>query len=293
MNQHKFARVMRAPFPAVFGIMLVIDGRARVCRARVSPMPPIRQRRRQCRSHTPRVLPRARTALRCAVLCLAAIIALPASPVAIAQDAPSPTPRFDFTRMVAHWTDYGRPDYLDFVRDAEPEVVQVGFYGAHFWSLVHTPQYGGYPAHFPVRGIDQASQWFVELNRKLHQSGVKVIGHFNVEFLVGDPDSADGPRGFFRFYRDLWDESMLGPKPEPDPLAFLERNKDGTPISDRTYAIGGMNEYWACLRNPSWQKVLKAWVRRGIELAWTATSQTTSTGTIACANTACVPFANT
>ena len=183
-------------------------------------------------------------------------------PTALAQ-AESP---IEFTRMVAHWTDYGRPDYLDFIRDAEPEVVQVGFYGAHFWSLVHTPQYSGYPAHFPVRGIPEASQWFSELNRKLHERGVKVVGHFNVEFLVGDPDSPDGPRGFFRFYRDLWDESVLGPKPEKDPIAFLEKQKDGTPISDRNYAIGGMNEYWACLRNPSWQKVLKAWIRRGIEL---------------------------
>ena len=25
-----------------------------------------------------------------------------------------------------------------------------------------------------------------------------------------------------------------------------------------------MNEYWACLRNPAWQAVLKAWVRQGI-----------------------------
>lgn len=204
--------------------------------------------------------------LRCAAVCLTRLIAMLAAPVAIAQHPVQPTPPFDFTRMVAHWTDYGRPDYLEFIRDAEPEVVQVGFYGAHFWSLVHTPQYNGYPAHFPVRGIGEASQWFAELNRKLHQSGVKVIGHFNVEFLVGDPNSPDGPRGFFRFYRDLWDESSLGPKPELDPIAFLETDKDGKPISNRTYAIGGMNEYWACLRNPSWQKVLKAWVRRGIEL---------------------------
>ena len=25
-----------------------------------------------------------------------------------------------------------------------------------------------------------------------------------------------------------------------------------------------MNEYWACLRNPAWQSVLKAWVRQGV-----------------------------
>ena len=98
--------------------------------------------------------------LQCTAVCFASLITLLSSPVGIAQVAPRPSAPFEFTRLVAHWTDYGRPDYLDFVRDAEPEVVQVGFYGAHFWSLVHTPQYGGYPAHFPVRGIDEASESF-------------------------------------------------------------------------------------------------------------------------------------
>lgn len=176
------------------------------------------------------------------------------------------TPPFEFTRMIAHWDKYGRPDYLPFVEAVRPEVAQVGFYGAHFWSLAHTPYYDGYPAHFPVRGLKEGSAWFADLNRRLHQSGVKVIGHFNVEFLVGDPESKEGPRGFFHFYRNLWDESVLGPKPVQDPLVFLEKHKDGTPIKDRMYAIGGMNEYWACLRNPAWQQVLKAWIKRGIDL---------------------------
>src|SRR5262249_1493229 len=186
--------------------------------------------------------------------------------LASAQTWAQSSSRFEFTRLVAHWSDYGNPEYLTFIDDVQPDVAQVGFYGAHFWSLVHTPQYSGYPAHFPRRGIAEASAWFADLNRNLHQRGVKVVGHFNVEFLIGDPDSPEGARGFFRFYRDLWDENMLGPRPEKDPVAFLEKNHDGTPISDKTYAIGGMKEYWACLRNPSWQKVLKAWIRRGIDL---------------------------
>ena len=169
-----------------------------------------------------------------------------------------------FTTLVAHWSDYEKPDYLKFIEEAQPEIAQVGFYGAHFWSLAHTPQYSGYPANFPVRGLAELGDWFEDLNRNLHQRGVKVVGHFNVEFLVGDPDSANGPRGFFKFYRELWDEKRLGPKPVADPLELLERNADGSPITNRTYSIGGMTEYWACLRNPAWQQVLKAWVREGV-----------------------------
>ncbi len=173
-------------------------------------------------------------------------------------------PRVEFTRLVAHWAEYDHPDYLKFIDDARPDVVQVGFYGGHFYSLGHTAQHGGYPAHFPVRGLKPLGDWFEALNGKLHARGAKVVGHFNVEFLVGDPDGPAGPTGFFKFYRDLWDESVLGPKPAADPLSLMERNPDGTPIKTRTYTIGGMSEYWACLRNPAWRAVLKAWVRQGV-----------------------------
>jgi hypothetical protein len=93
---------------------------------------------------------------------------------------------------------------------------------------------------------------------------VKVVGHINVKFLVGDPDGPEGPRGFFKFYRDQWDEKFLGPKPVADPVDLLEKDKFGKPISDKTYSIGGMREYWACLNNPHWRQVLKAWVRGGL-----------------------------
>ncbi len=177
---------------------------------------------------------------------------------------PADAPRLEFTRIVAHWAEYANPDYLKFIADAQPDIAQVGFYGAHFWSLGHTPQYDGYPSHFPVRGLSELGTWFEDLNGKLHARGVKVVGHFNVEFLVGDPDGPEGPRGFFKFYRELWDEKTLGPRPVADPVSLLEKDAAGAPIKTRTYAIGGMNEYWACLRNPDWQKVLKAWVRHGV-----------------------------
>jgi len=172
--------------------------------------------------------------------------------------------RFEFTRMIAHWSGYADPGYLPFVDDVKPEVAQVGFYGAHFWSLADTPFGSGYPAHLPVRGHRECGDWFARLNAELHRRGVKVVGHLNVKFLVGDPESPEGPRGFFRFYRDQWDEKLLGPKPVSDPLDLLEKDNSGKPISEQNYSIGGMREYWACLNNPHWRQVLKAWVRCGI-----------------------------
>jgi hypothetical protein len=91
----------------------------------------------------------------------------------------------------------------------------------------------------------------------------------NVKFLVGDPESKEGPRGIFKFYRDLWDEKQLGKRPVANPLELLERDKAGKPLSENNYSIGGMKEYWACLNNPAWRDVLKAWtkvaVARGVD----------------------------
>src|SRR5678816_4431827 len=53
--------------------------------------------------------------------------------IAVSSHAAQP---FEFTRMVAHWADYADPGYLSFIDDAKPDVVQVGFYGGHFWSCL-------------------------------------------------------------------------------------------------------------------------------------------------------------
>jgi len=146
-------------------------------------------------------------------------------------------PPFRFNRMFAHWAEYDSPDYLSFVDDTKPELVQVGFYGGHFYSLAHTPFGKGYPGHFPVQGLAELGDWQQKLNGELHKRGVKTVGHFNVEFLVGDPDGPKGPTGFFKFYRELWDEKALGKRPVADPLQLLEKNADGTPITNTTYSI--------------------------------------------------------
>ncbi|NNE91023.1 MAG: hypothetical protein HKN23_05200, partial [Verrucomicrobiales bacterium] len=175
-------------------------------------------------------------------------------------------PRTEFTRMVAHWAKYDGPEYWEFIDDANPELAQFGFYGAHFYSLGHTDFHGGYPAHLPVKGLNECGKWFQDANKEFKKRKIMVIGHLNVEFLVGDIDGPDGPRGFFKWYRDLWDEKTLGPKPPvEDPVDFLEKNKDGSPIESNSYKIGGMKEYWACLRNPHWRTVLKAFVKAGID----------------------------
>ena len=69
--------------------------------------------------------PAARVLLTLSVMLACSIAARPAA------DAAEPAPRFEFNRMIAHWANYGDPAYLDFVREARPQVAQFGFYGGH------------------------------------------------------------------------------------------------------------------------------------------------------------------
>lgn len=200
-----------------------------------------------------------------AVLFSAVVLALLVGGTLPAADPKPKAERAEFTRLIAHWAEYADDDYLAFVEEAKPDVCQVGFYGGHFYGLAHTPQYGGYPAHFPVKGLKECGEWFEKRNAAIHKRGAKVVGHFNVSFLVGEPDSKDGPRGFFQFYRELWDEKELGPKPVKDPLELISKNADGTPMASKQYSIGQMREYTACLANPHWRAVLKAWAKRAAE----------------------------
>ncbi|MBK9167966.1 MAG: hypothetical protein IPM24_10930 [Bryobacterales bacterium] len=175
----------------------------------------------------------------------------------------------EFSRMLVHWQRYTEPGYLDFVSEAQPEVVQVGFYGADFWALAHVPQAikKRTAARQPVDGDLKASgAYFENLNRELHQRGVKVVGHIDTTYhLTGLIDGSEGPReGFFKFYNELWDEAELGPKPVQDPLELLQRKADGSPYSIRSDDFSPWPIYHGCLNNPHWRAVLKAWVRRGI-----------------------------
>ena len=189
--------------------------------------------------------------------------------------------RLEFTRMAVHWQDYVRPGYMEFLRDIQPEIVQVGFYGADFWTLAHMPDSakglsgplmpshaGVFEARSPADRIRLSAEYFEKLNREIQQLGAKVIGHFDVvKYLLGDKseDPANPKGGFFQFYNELWDESELGPKPVADPLDLLQKNADGSPIVHDDADAKPYGVYFGCLNNRHWRAVLKAWVKRGIE----------------------------
>jgi hypothetical protein len=189
--------------------------------------------------------------------------------------------RLEFTRMAVHWQDYVRPGYLEFLREIQPEIVQVGFYGADFWTLAHMPDSakglsgplmpshaGIFQATEPAERLRRSAEYFENLNRQVKKLGAKVIGHFDVvKYLLGDKskDPARPEGGFFEFYNKLWDEQELGPKPVANPLELLQKNRDGLPIVHDDADAKPYGVYFGCLNNRFWRAVLKTWVKRGIE----------------------------
>jgi hypothetical protein len=199
------------------------------------------------------------------------------------RQAPAPAAplRREFTRMTVHWQEYVRPGYVDFLREIQPEVVQVGFYGADFYTLAHMPDTakglsgplmpshaGLFQATDPAERLRRSAEYFENLNKEVKKLGAKAIGHFDVvKYLLGDktkdPTKPEG--GFFEYYNNLWDEKELGPKPVANALDLLQKKPDGTPIVHDDADAKPYGVYFGCLNNPHWRAVLKAWVKRGIE----------------------------
>lgn len=190
----------------------------------------------------------------------AALTVLLSSLVLAEAISPAAEP-FWFNTLVAHWTDYGSPEYLDFIGEARPQVAQVGFYGITFYSVAHTKFGKGYPAHFPVEGTKECGEFFRKLSAEIHARGSKVVGHFNTTFILGDPDKR---AGFFDWYHNGWDTRSFGPKPTPDPTQMLAVDAAGRLITTASYKIGGWPEYHGCLNNPLWRACLKPMVTDAI-----------------------------
>jgi hypothetical protein len=190
------------------------------------------------------------------------------------------TDRLEFTRMIVHWGQYLKPGYLDFIAEAEPEIVQVGFYGADFWTLSHMPdKYKGLtgptmPSHAgavksedPAERIRLSGDYFENLNAEIRKRGARPVGHFDMaKYLLGTTDDPSNPTGgFFTFYNELWDENELGPKPVEDPRDLLAKTADGRPLFTADADAAPYGVYYGCMSNPHWRNVLKAWCKRGIE----------------------------
>jgi len=164
-----------------------------------------------------------------------------------------------FNRYVALLGMAGQPEFIDFLAEARPQVVQMGFYGPQLYALAETDKGGGYPMTLPVRGIRETLAWQKEFNRKVHDMGGKVLGHFSMTVAWGEPTNKEG---FFQFYDELWPQDILGEKPVEDIKELLMRLPDGD------IHVGNRYEFpltAGCNNSAYWREFRKRMVRVAIE----------------------------
>ena len=163
-----------------------------------------------------------------------------------------------FNRYVALLAMVGDPEFVDFLAEARPQVVQMGFYGPQLYALGDTDLGSGYPMRLPVRGIDQVLEWQKDFNQQAHRLGGKVIGHFSMTTTWGDPKEKTG---FFESYADSWPTNLLGPKPVEQIADLVQKSADGQMIVGDRY---GFPWVVGCSNNPHWRQLHRKMVEIAI-----------------------------
>ena len=170
-----------------------------------------------------------------------------------------------FNRYLASLAVQGKPEFIDFLTQVRPQVLQMGFYGPQIYALGEAPEEGkqwagGYPMQMPVRGIRQVLEWQRDFNCKAHELGIKVVGHFSMTVAWGEPEEQTG---VFDFFAHHWPEDLLGEKPVERVEDLMQKNPDGSiHMGDRW----GFPRTAGCSNNPHWRELHKRMVRIAIEM---------------------------
>lgn len=188
-----------------------------------------------------------------------AVLLLPA--VTIAQGPPHddlPDPSFDFNTFFVTWVGVDNPKLVEYVKQAKPEIVQVGFYGPMFHGYADYPESKGYPMRLPAVGQHEALEAQKQLIDQLHAEGAKVIGHFQMVNVIS---TWEEQTHFVEMYNKRWPEDLLGPKPHHDVTKLLQRDGDGNVITQAHY----VDYVGLCLSSPHAIKMLKAMLKVAID----------------------------
>jgi len=183
--------------------------------------------------------------------------------------SPAPAPEFRFTRYWEHWGEID-DTFHEFTAQVKPQVVQVGFFGAGYYSGIGYALEQGKPGLWSsIGGGNIDREWWRTFIRKQHEQGIKVVGQFSLTLVFGDPDK---DQGWFGYIDKYWDEKVLGPRP---------RKADGTPVRGvdtlvqttpgryfraDDYRVEGGAEYRLCPTNPYTREILKRFTRAAVDL---------------------------
>lgn len=164
-----------------------------------------------------------------------------------------PIRTFFVTRSLTH------ERLIPYLKTARPQVVQIGNYGAMFHGYADNEKSTGWPMQLPVAGEKAALAYQKKLNHKVHELGLRVVGHFRLTKVMGDWKEQTG---FVEYYNKRWPADLLGPKPHPNLEELLQRDANGEPIQ-----LGRYNrpQLAFCLSSPPARKMFKQMLKVAVE----------------------------
>ena len=149
------------------------------------------------------------------------------------------------TRSLTH------PELMPYIRQAKPEIVQIGNYGAMFHGYANHEKSVGWPMQLPVAGEKAALAYQKDLNRQVHEQGLKVVGVFRLIKVMG---SWEEKTHFVDYYNNHWPVDLLGPKPTENLPELLQQDAEGNPIQLGRY---NQAQLALCMSNPDTREILK------------------------------------
>ena len=165
------------------------------------------------------------------------------------------------SRIIEHWTLPTADQVLDHVRRAQIQLVQVGNFGADFYSLAEDADLPPSWAGMPLRGIRANLDLAVEVIPQIREAGASVVGQLSTAMIFGNHEEGLGLFG--ETWSGMWVEDLLGTAPCAEVAAIVQRNPDGS-LKWRTIEGRPYRTYRGCMCNPHWLEVIKAMVRKGI-----------------------------
>jgi len=175
-------------------------------------------------------------------------------------------------RPITYILDYGpdhvrNPEYIEFIKAAPPDVLHLGkdVVFTHNWGPIRAlggenQAYGkgDYIKRLTPDEVEQRIRDLTDLTKNLHEAGVEKVMPYICGMTIGGDEKTR--KGFWEFY-DHWDEYKkfdLGPRPQLDPIDWMQRTPDGG--LQRFYKYSGPfyppyepnQRDAACRNNPCW-----------------------------------------
>lgn len=162
-----------------------------------------------------------------------------------------------------YWGTKPEADYPDYLAQVRPDVIHASVLGPELASTISSwGQRKAITAIVPstAASMEEYLAWWGEYLKRLHRHGVRVQATFSIVNAWGDHEHNTG---WFKYYNELWEEKLLGPRPAPHAADLMERDAQGALF--RSEGDGDWWRYTGCVNNPAWRRALMAMIKAGVD----------------------------